>query len=206
MLRPLWYHWPEADWTSTCDDEYMLGDAVLHAPLLDPTSKSRTVRLPDGYWYDWKGSRYLAGDRSFTVRCTRNETPLYLRSGSIIPMFPGVRTTNEKDLRRVDLFIVVSEGETGTYRYCADDGHTLAYREGVRSELELSYEVCDGILKLEAVVTNSTYGPINYRIMVPCMAGIRQVMVNGQNILLEREKLSFAGKENKVLASPVILA
>ncbi|MCA1949060.1 MAG: glycoside hydrolase family 31 protein [Treponema sp.] len=211
VLRPLWYHWPETDWTSSCDDAYTLGDSLLHAPLLDPAAKSRTVRLPAGQWFDWKGGRYLRGDQSFTVRCARNETPLYFRSGSVIPMLPGLRTTNEKDLRRVDLFLVMSNGDQGKYRYCADDGHSLSYRDGLRSELELSYEMKDGVLQLEAAVTNAAYGPINYRIMVPNTAGIareglRQVLLNGQVIPLVWEKLRLAGRENRVLASQVLLA
>jgi hypothetical protein len=121
-------------------------------------------------------------------------------------MLPGVRTTNEKDLRRVDLIFMVNEGDTGVYRYCADDGETLAYRDGLRSELELTYEIKDGKLKLEAAVTNSAFGPISYRIMVPCVAGDRQVVLNGKEIPLVKEKLRFAGKDNRVLASQVFLA
>jgi hypothetical protein len=126
-------------------------------------------------------------------------------------MLPGLRTTNEKDLRRVDLFLVMSDGDHGSYRYCADDGHSLSYRDGLRSELELSYEMKDGVLQLEAAVTNAAYGPINYRIMVPGAAGIsrdglRQVVLNGQEIPLVREKLRLAGRENSVLASQVLLA
>ncbi|MEW6564637.1 MAG: glycoside hydrolase family 31 protein [Spirochaetota bacterium] len=206
VMQPLWYHWPESEWTATCDSEYTLGEAILHAPILEPGSRQRELRLPPGTWFEWHRGRFVSGDRKLTVRCSRNETPLYFRSGSIIPMLPGVRTTNEKDLRRVDLCFVVNEGDAGVYRYCADDGETLAYRDGLRSDLELTYEMQDGILKLEAAVTNSTFGPISYRIMVPCVAGVRQVVLNGQEIPLAREKLRFAGKDIRVLASQVFLA
>ena len=206
VLRPLWYHWPEADWTSHCDDEYTLGEALLHAPVLDPGQTKREVQLPAGTWFEWNRGRFLSGDRKRTVKSSRLETPLYFKSGSVIPLLPGIRTTNEKDLRRVDFLCILSEGERGTYRYCADDGETLAYREGIRSELELCYNLTDGILHLEAAVTNAAYGPINYRIMVPCVSGVRSVEVNGTELPLVREKLRFAGVENRVRASEVLLA
>uniref|UniRef100_A0A7C3IHN3 Alpha-glucosidase n=1 Tax=Gracilinema caldarium TaxID=215591 RepID=A0A7C3IHN3_9SPIR len=206
VLRPLWYHWPEADWTCHCDDEYTLGEALLHAPVLDPGKTKREVQLPAGTWFDWNRGRFLSGDRKLTVKTSRLETPLYLKSGSVIPFLPGIRTTNEKDLRRVDFLFIVSEGEQGLYRYCADDGETMAYRDGLRSELELRYDLTDGVLHLEVAVTNAAYGPINYRIMVPCVSSVRSVEVNGTELSLGREKLRFAGVENRVRASEVLLA
>jgi len=206
VLRPLWYHWPEADWTCHCDDEYTLGEALLHAPVLDPGQTKREVQLPAGSWFEWNRGRFISGDRKFTVKSSRLETPLYFKSGSVIPLLPGIRTTNEKDLRRVDFLCILSEGEGGTCRYCADDGETLAYRDGMRSELELRYNLTDGIMHIEAVVTNAAYGPINYRIMVPCVSGVRSVEVNGKELPLVREKLRFAGAENRVRTSEVLLA
>lgn len=206
VLRPLWYHWPELDWACHCDDEYLLGDAILHAPLLDPKQKKRQLRLPAGTWFDWNRGRFLAGDQVLRVSPSRLETPLYIRSASVIPMLPGIRTTNEKDLRRVDFLFILDEGEAGTYRYCADDGETLAYQEGVRSELELSYELTDGILHIEAAICNAAYGPIMYRIMVPCVAAVRSVDVNGKELSLIRDKLRFAGVENRIRSTEVLLA
>jgi len=206
VMRPLWYHWPEADWTTSCDNEYLLGPAILHAPFLDPEQKQREIRLPEGTWFDWSRGRFIEGDRTLRVRQSRFQTPLYFKSGSVIPMLPGIRNTNEKDLRRVDFLYILSEGEKGTYRYCADDGETMAYRVGQRTELELRYELTDGILHLEAAVTNAAYGPIQYRIMVPCVAGIRSVEVNGRELPLVRDKIRFAGVENRIKTSEVLLA
>ena len=206
VMRPLWYHWPEADWTCQCDDEYTLGDAILHAPVIKIGQRKRQVRLPGGLWYEWNGGCFISGDRTLTVACSRIETPLYFRSGTVIPMLPGVRTTNEKDLRRIDFLFLMSEGDRGRYRYRADDGETLAYRDGERSELEIVYELTDGVLRLEAAVTNGTYGPIHYRLMVPSLAGINAVKVNGQELPLLQEKLRLAGVENRVRASEVLQA
>lgn len=206
VMRPLWYHWPEEKWTLICDTEFLVGDAILHAPVLDPQSRKRHVQFPEGSWFDWNRGRFLSGGRTLTAACTRFQTPLYFRSGTVIPLLPGLRTTNEKDLRRVDFFFVMNEKGQGRYRYCADDGETLAYRDGTKSELELSYNLSDGVLSLEVAVTNAAYGPISYRILVPSVANIRFVEVNGERLPLVQERLRFAGVEHRVRASQVLLA
>ncbi|MFQ3548042.1 MAG: glycoside hydrolase family 31 protein, partial [Termitinemataceae bacterium] len=141
VMRPLWYHWPDLEWALTCDTEFMIGSDILHAPILDPAAREREVRLPPGMWFDWIRGSFVAGNVINRVRPGRVQTPLYFRAGSVIPMLPGIRTTNEKDLSQIDLLILAQDGQYGTWRYCADDGETLEYRDGKRSELELSYRV-----------------------------------------------------------------
>lgn len=53
MLRPLAYGWPEDKQAALCNDEYMLGDDLLAAPLLDENAQSRAVYLPAGRWQDF---------------------------------------------------------------------------------------------------------------------------------------------------------
>jgi len=113
VLRPLWYHWPESDWTCRCDDEYTLGNAILHAPIMDIGQRKRQVRLPEGLWYEWNSGRFISGDQTLTVVCSRIETPLYFRSGSVIPMLPGLRTTKRKGPAPGRFFLRDERGRTG---------------------------------------------------------------------------------------------
>ncbi len=85
----------EASWAD--DYRYVLGDAFLVAPLLDPSSK-RDVALPSGARYlDWwklegpwlDGGQTLSGV-SFPERA---KLPVYVREGAIVPMNVGSDTT-----------------------------------------------------------------------------------------------------------------
>lgn len=69
------------------DDEYMLGDSILVAPILvddagnDPGK--REVWLPEGEWYDFfTGERVPSGKRTVETA----GIPVYVRGGSIIPL------------------------------------------------------------------------------------------------------------------------
>ena len=52
-MRPLWFEFPEARSLFATDDQFMLGPALLVAPVLEEGAKSRSVALPAGpVWYD----------------------------------------------------------------------------------------------------------------------------------------------------------
>ncbi len=52
-MRPLWFEFPEAKSLFATDDQFMLGPALLVAPVLEEGAKSRSVALPAGpVWYD----------------------------------------------------------------------------------------------------------------------------------------------------------
>ena len=50
LVRPLWWYDPHDEECLTVDDEFMLGDATLVAPVLACKATSRRVYLPRGSW------------------------------------------------------------------------------------------------------------------------------------------------------------
>ncbi|GAU90242.1 hypothetical protein RvY_02689-2 [Ramazzottius varieornatus] len=50
IVRPMW--WIDGDWEAgwNIDDQFLVGDDLMVAPLLDPESSSRSVQIPPGRW------------------------------------------------------------------------------------------------------------------------------------------------------------
>ena len=57
--RPIWWLDPEDETALAIDDEFLLGDQVLVAPILLEGSVSRHVYLPRGYWLDGNDAQAL---------------------------------------------------------------------------------------------------------------------------------------------------
>ncbi|HTM18391.1 MAG TPA: TIM-barrel domain-containing protein [Terracidiphilus sp.] len=74
------------------DDEYMVGDRILVAPLFAGEA-SREVVLPPGSWHDfWAGAQFEGG-RSYTIRSEQENIPVFVKAGSILPLGgPGLTT------------------------------------------------------------------------------------------------------------------
>lgn len=61
MVRPLWWPAPEEREVRDCEDAFLLGDALLVAPVLERGAVRREVRLPRGRWYDTATGRAYEG-------------------------------------------------------------------------------------------------------------------------------------------------
>ena len=55
IVRPMEYVFPHAGYEAVAD-QFMLGDDVLVAPVLEPGATSRTILIPPGKWRAWDGS------------------------------------------------------------------------------------------------------------------------------------------------------
>ena len=84
-FRALALDFPDDEKLHTVDDEYMMGDRILVAPLFAGEA-SREIMLPAGSWHDfWTGEQF-AGGRSFTINSNRETIPAFVKSGSILPL------------------------------------------------------------------------------------------------------------------------
>lgn len=67
------------------NDEYLFGDDLLVAPVVDEGKRERSVVFPPGRWFDWwTGKAYDAG--TATVTAPLGTLPLFVREGGTVPM------------------------------------------------------------------------------------------------------------------------
>lgn len=85
IMRHLCLVEPENPLSYRRDDEYMIGENLLVAPVITDGARSRTVYFPEGVWVSyWDGTSYAGGKES-TVPCPLAQIPLFVRDGSLIP-------------------------------------------------------------------------------------------------------------------------
>jgi alpha-D-xyloside xylohydrolase len=73
-----------------CDDAmFLLGDAILVAPVIEAGATTREVVLPPGAWRDWWSGELVTGDgaTAITVPAPLTRMPIWQRDESIVPMF-----------------------------------------------------------------------------------------------------------------------
>jgi alpha-D-xyloside xylohydrolase len=98
LMRPLMLDWQDDPNTAGIDDQWLFGEGLLVAPILDESNRRR-VYLPAGRWYDWwTGEIVHDGDqgRWLTVDAPLDHLPLYARGGAIIPMCADMAHTGER--------------------------------------------------------------------------------------------------------------
>ncbi|KOV62857.1 glycosyl hydrolase [Streptomyces sp. MMG1121] len=85
-VRPLWWGAPEDRALRACEDTFLLGDALLVAPVLDPGADRRAVQLPRGRWYDTVTEQAYEGPAQVLVDAPLSRIPVFARAGAVIPV------------------------------------------------------------------------------------------------------------------------
>jgi alpha-D-xyloside xylohydrolase len=69
-------------------DQYVVGDALLVAPVITAGATARTVWFPRGAWVDWfTGDEFfVAAVEQRSVTAALEQLPLFIVRGSIVPM------------------------------------------------------------------------------------------------------------------------
>lgn len=91
IIRPTFYTFPDDAQCFADSDDFMLGDALLVAPVVEQGALSRNVYLPKGpaAWFDFHtGQRFEAG-ALYTVDAPWSTLPLFVRAGAEIPVAEG---------------------------------------------------------------------------------------------------------------------
>jgi len=84
-FRALILDHPEDASLVVVDDEYMVGDRMLVAPLFAGEAE-RKITLPSGRWHDfWTGAE-VQGGRSFMAPSSTEKIPVFVKGGSVFPV------------------------------------------------------------------------------------------------------------------------
>lgn len=85
-VRPLWWGTPEERRLRDCEDAFLLGDALLVAPVLECGADRRAVRLPRGRWYDTATGAAYEGPGQILLDAPRGRIPVLARAGAVLPV------------------------------------------------------------------------------------------------------------------------
>lgn len=127
IMRPLVYHYERDETAKTCNDEFLFGERILAAPVVEQGKTRRLVYLPEGEWYDYWNGEKTAGP-CFVIREAPLEIcPIYVKAGSVIPTMEDMAYVGEKEQETLTLEVFPGEGE---WEHYLDNGADFAYREG----------------------------------------------------------------------------
>ncbi len=127
VMRPLVLSYPKDLRCRNLNDEFMVGDQMLVAPVVCQGQRARMVYLPEGRWVDYWTGEVHTGNRYLVKEAPLDVCPIYVKAGTILP------TAREESvgLQKMDeeLILEVFDGD-GSYIHYQDNGEDFAYQEG----------------------------------------------------------------------------
>ena len=70
VMRPLVLHYPKDPETYNLNGEFLVGENLLVAPVLEQGATKKMVYLPEGEWYDYWTGRENYRRKVFPAGCT----------------------------------------------------------------------------------------------------------------------------------------
>jgi len=133
-FRPLAFDYPDDPDAREVEDQLLLGEGLMAAPVYVQNAHGRHVYLPEPMKLlrlravdDYDEEILPAGHHY--IRCALDEMLLFIRPGHIIPVAQPANNTSELDDASLTLWSFLPNGESAEYRMYRDDGVTTEYEK-----------------------------------------------------------------------------
>ena len=133
-FRPLAFDYPDDPDAREVEDQLLLGEGLMAAPVYVQNAHGRHVYLPEPMKLlrlravdDYDEEILPAGHHY--IRCALDEVLLFLRPGHIVPVAQPANNTSELDDASLTLWSFLPDGESAAYRMYRDDGVTTEYEK-----------------------------------------------------------------------------
>ncbi|MHC1705122.1 MAG: TIM-barrel domain-containing protein [Tenuifilaceae bacterium] len=191
IVRPMYYDYPDQEQAYKSPQQYMFGEDILVSPIILPLDSitnlsSSTFWLPSGNsWYELNTGITLDGGKTYTRYYALNEYPIFVKSGTIIPMFSD-------KVRRLDSYsdtIVLKfiPGKSSTTSFYEDNGNSNDYQKNqfATTIIDKTYYSDDSI-KIVIHSRKGTYTGIKskrfFELHFPSTLPIKNAFINNQKI------------------------
>ncbi len=184
-MRPLFLEFPEDRKTWSLNDEWMLGDRVLAAPVLTKGGE-RKVYLPAGGWFDGNTGKAVAGAQTLDLTPVPLDViPFYVRAGTILPLGPVTQSTAEAE---DPLEVRIYPGADAAFSLYEDDGKTYGYEKGVFARIPMQWNDRQHILAIGARQGHYPGMPVTRHLIVVVAGGsTKQVTYTGSKLTVRCE-------------------
>lgn len=168
ILRPMVFAHPEWEELYTVDDQALLGDALLSAPITSPRQEHRMVTFPPGAWYDFFSGERVAAASGVTrqvVRAPLGRPALFARG--VIPLAEARESTREP-ARELAIAIFPQRPEDGEVvgTVIDDDGESTEHEDGAIAETRVRARADATGVKVRVGAREGAYRPPDRAITV----------------------------------------
>lgn len=121
LLKALLLNYPDDPTCWYIDDQYLLGDHILVAPLMEKNKNSRIVYLPEGKWTDYQTRKVYEGKQWVTIVVAELPGIMLVENGSLIPHIELAQSTAFINWDNIELMAVGDDdGDAKGQLYFAD--------------------------------------------------------------------------------------
>jgi alpha-glucosidase len=181
VLRPLLFSYPDDPTTYTADDQFLVGSALLVAPITRPGIEYRHVYLPAGSWVQWWTGERFAGPAHVLAHAPLGQPAVYARANTPIPLWPVLQHTGEvPDSLTWKVFVGPGSGSGSLYED-SGDGYGPWCRRTAHVERGEG-----GLVRFRLSARSGSFVPPARRVFVDLGGEVVEVEESAEAVVIER--------------------
>ena len=181
ILRPLLFDFPDDVTTYTADDEFLVGAALLVAPIARPGLEYRHVYVPRGTWvHYWSGER-VVGPAHVLAHAPLGQPAIYVRANTPVPLWPAMAHDGETAADPLTWLVFAAAADAGHAALYEDSGDGYDFEHGQFGRTELMCRVAAGSITFELGAQAGSFDPARQRVELDVrgVAQPTQILVDG---------------------------
>lgn len=200
LAKPICWNGPLTSEFINVNDEFLWGNDIVIAPIMHPDSMSRNVILPPGNWFDFWSNYRIPGFSNFSIPASLKVMPIFVKSGSIIPLTIPMNNTasyngdslvllyfRDSSIVNVERELYFDDGLSsrslidGNYRLCSLN----AFEDKQQSSIRFSMKTISG--------KGYAGEPQNRVLIVKCINVPKpnSLTLDGKKISIAKDEISF---------------
>lgn len=181
IIRPMVYQFPDDPKCLEQSFDFMLGDNLLVASVVEQGARTREVYLPaKTEWCDFHTGKWHKGGKAITVDAPLQRIPLFVPEGGMIPMGKPMRHVGEQPDNYREILYFPQQGRS-EFTLIEDDGMSLAYQDGEFVEIKVEAFAGKNEIRLD-IHTSGNYTPPYHELLFILPVGEKRPVKNS-NIL-----------------------
>lgn len=133
MFRPVAFDYTDDEFASQVEDQLMVGDSIMIAPVYQQNAKGRYVYLPeDMLFVKLSGENVIVKEEMkkghHYIEVAMDEVPLFIKKGAVLPLCKPALSTEKLDLNSLQL---IAYGDNAKFNLYTDDGISKSYSKAL---------------------------------------------------------------------------
>ena len=122
IVKPLFYNYAKDTNAYKVENEYLFGNNILVAPVIEREQNSKKIYLPNGNWYATGVDKIFSGNEFYNIDVSDYKTAIFYKEGSFIPKY-NCTGENTKEINRANINVTyIPSFSTSSFEMYDDDG------------------------------------------------------------------------------------
>lgn len=105
MLKTMFLNYPDEPATWNLEDQYMFGEEMLIAPIIEENMNTKNVYLPKGKWINYLTNEVYDGAQWVNIKAGELPGIVLVKNGSVVPHIALAQSTEFMDWSKIELVI-----------------------------------------------------------------------------------------------------